>query len=87
MSSIPATEARQKWAQTLESAQRGPVVISQHGRDSVVIMEVETARRALDALEEAEDAAAAAAALAELDSGAPTVRLEDLAAELGITLD
>lgn len=87
MTSIPATEARQRWAQTLQSAQRGPVVISQHGRDSVVIMEVEVARRALDALEAAEDAAAAEAALAEVDAGAPSVRLEELAAELGITLD
>lgn len=87
MTSIPATEARQKWAQTLESAQRGPVVISQHGRDSVVIMQVDTARRALEALEEAEEATSIVDALAEIDSRVPTVRLEDIAAELGITLD
>ncbi len=86
MTSLPATDARQKWAQTLDRAHREPVTITQHGRDSVVILDAGLAERALAALEEAEDAAAADAALAELESGEPAVPLEEVAKELGITL-
>ena len=49
MTSIPATEARQKWAQTLDRAHREPVTITQHGRDSVVILDANVAKLALAA--------------------------------------
>lgn len=87
MMTIPATEARQKWAQTLESAHREPVTITQHGRDSVVMLDAEVAKRALAALEDVQDVAAADAAMAEIDAGVPTISLEEIAAELGIALD
>ncbi|TFB48884.1 type II toxin-antitoxin system Phd/YefM family antitoxin [Cryobacterium tagatosivorans] len=86
MSTIPATEARQKWAQTLERAHREPVTITQHGRDSVVLLDAAVAKRALAALEDAQDAAAADAARAEIDAGEPTIVLDDIARELGIEL-
>jgi prevent-host-death family protein len=86
MTSLPATEARQRWAQTLENAHREPVTITQHGRASVVLLDSALAARALAALEDAEDAAAADAAMAETEGGAPVVSLHDIAEELGITL-
>jgi prevent-host-death family protein len=86
MSSIPATEARQKWAQTLDRAHREPVTITQHGRDSVVLLDAAVAKRALAALEDAEDIAAADAARAEMDAGESSIALDDIARELGIEL-
>jgi len=87
MTTIPATEARQKWAQTLQMAQREPVTITQHGRASVVLLDAEVARRALEALEEAQDIADAKAAEAEMATGGIPISLEEIAKELGIALD
>ncbi|MGA1838175.1 type II toxin-antitoxin system prevent-host-death family antitoxin [Herbiconiux sp. 11R-BC] len=87
MIAIPATEARQQWARTLQIAHREPVTITQHGRDSVMILDAEVATRALAALQDAEDAAAVDAAREEMAGGAPTVSLDELAAELGIVVD
>ena len=86
MTIIPATEARQKWAQTLELAHRAPVTITQHGRASVVMLDAETARLALEALEDAQDAADARTAEAEMKAGGAAISLDDIAKELGIAL-
>lgn len=86
MTSIPATEARQKWAQTLDRAHREPVTITQHGRDSVVLLDADVARRALAALEDAQDAAAADAARLEIEAGEASIPLDEIARELGIEL-
>ncbi|SDY54586.1 type II toxin-antitoxin system prevent-host-death family antitoxin [Herbiconiux ginsengi] len=80
---IPASDARQRWAETLDGARREPVTITQHGRGTVMILDVEVGERALAALEDAEDVAAAQAALVEDE---PRVSLEEIAKELGITL-
>lgn len=84
MSRVPATIARQKWAETLDAAKQSPVRITSHGRDVAVVMGVELAERALAALEDAIDVTAAEAALAD---PAPRVTLAELARELGIMLD
>lgn len=86
MTTIPATEARQKWAQTLDRAHREPVTITQHGRNSVVLLDAAVAARALAALEDAEDAAAADAAHREMDAGEASIPLDEIARELGIEL-
>jgi prevent-host-death family protein len=86
MTSIPATQARQKWAQTLDLALREPVTITQHGRASVVMLDAEVARRALEALEDAQDIADAKEAEAEMEAGGIPISLDDIAKELGITL-
>lgn len=87
MVSIPATAARQRWAQTLDAARREPVTITEHGRAAVVVMDVELSERALAALEDAQDAAAAREAADAIAQGEEPVPLEDLARELGFTLD
>jgi prevent-host-death family protein len=86
MRSIPATQARQKWAQTLDLALREPVTITQHGRASIVMLDAEVARRALEALEDAQDIADAKEAEAEMEAGGIPISLDDIAKELGITL-
>ena len=87
MTLIPATQARQRWAETLDAARRGPITITEHGRETVTLLDVELSRRALKALEDAEDAAAAAEVEEAIARGETTVSLEDVARELGINLD
>ena len=87
MNSIAATYARQNWAETIERAKQEPVTITDHSRPAVVIMNVELARLALQALEDSRELEEATKALARLDAGGHTISLEDLAAELGIQLD
>ena len=84
---IPATQARQRWAQTMDSAHREPVTITDHGRESVMLLDIEVARRALQALEDAEDVAAAQQAQAAIEAGEETIPLEDVARELGLRLE
>ncbi len=86
MTAIPATQARQRWAQTLDAARLAPVTITEHGRETVTLMDVELGRRALLALEDAEDAAAAAEAEAAVAAGEEAVSLDEVARELGIVL-
>ncbi|GAA1420523.1 hypothetical protein GCM10009640_09970 [Agrococcus citreus] len=86
MTSIPSTAARQRWAQTIDAARRTPITITEHGRETVVVMDVELSRRALAALEDAEDAAAAEEAARAIAQGEETVPLSALARELGFNI-
>jgi len=88
MITIPATRARQQWAQTLDEAKKAPVAITEHGRETVVLMDADLSRRALEALEDAEDAQEAAEILSRVESGQErTYTLAEVAAELGLTLE
>lgn len=68
------------------SGHRGPLTITDHGGESVMILDLDLAQRALRALEDAEDAAAAAEVHAAIEAGEETVPLEDVARELGLKL-
>lgn len=88
MISIPSTRARQQWARTLDEAKKAPVAITEHGRETVVLMDAELSRRALEALEDAEDAREAAEILSRIESGQErTYTMAEVAAELGLTLE
>ncbi|WP_130177217.1 type II toxin-antitoxin system prevent-host-death family antitoxin [Cryobacterium sp. SO1] len=88
MTRIPATRARQQWSQTIDEAKRAPVTITEHGRETVVLMDAALGRRALEALEEAEGAREAAEVLARFTSGEErTYTLAEVADELGIMLE
>lgn len=84
MTSVTATIARQRWAETLDRANVSPVRISSHGRDVAVVMNVGLADRALEALQDAEDAADA---MVSLEDPEPRISLSELATELGIPLN
>jgi PHD/YefM family antitoxin component YafN of YafNO toxin-antitoxin module len=64
------------------------VAITEHGRETVVLMDADLSRRALEALEDAEDAQEAAEILSRVESGQErTYTLAEVAAELGLTLE
>lgn len=86
MYNLPASEARQRWSDMIDHAHREPVAITVRGREQVVMLDADLARRALDALEDQADRAAVDAVRAELADDPETLPLEDVARELGITL-
>lgn len=50
MTVIPTSSARAHWAKTIDEAKREPVTVTEHGRETVVIMGAGVARDALAAL-------------------------------------
>lgn len=87
MNKVSATIARQRWAETLDASRHEPVGITSHGRTIAVVMDPDLAERALEALEEIQDIADADAALRAVAEGGPTYSLEQVAQELGISLN
>ena len=86
MNTITATNARQNWAKTIEDAKLEPVLLTDHGRPTVVVMSAELARLALQVLEDARDVEEGMKALEEVQAGGKTFSLEEVAAELGLEL-
>lgn len=87
MNKVSATIARQRWAETLDASRHEPVGITSHGRTIAVVMDPDLAERALDALEEIQDIAAAQAVLQGVADGDPTVSLDDIAQQLGLSIN
>lgn len=86
MNTVASTHARQNWAETLELAKTEPLVITDHSRPAVVMMNVELARLALQLLEDSRDLEDATRAMARVAAGEKTLPLREVAAELGIEL-
>jgi prevent-host-death family protein len=86
MNSVTSSYARQNWAETVEAARNEPLIITDHGRPTVAVMDAALAKLALQVLEDSRDIemAMAMASLAKIDSGEPTYTLDEVAAELGI---
>ena len=87
MNRIASTKARQNWAETIEEAKSEPILLTDHGRPAVVLMNAELARLALQVLEDSYDIQEALKSSAEVRAGGKTYTLEEVAAELGINLD
>lgn len=87
MNTITSSHARQNWADTVERARDEPIVITDHGRHTVVVMDAELAKLALQVLEDSRDIELAMARLARIDAGEPTYTTEEVAAQLGLSLD
>ena len=88
MNAISSTHARQNWADTVDRACDEPIIITDHGRETVVVMDAALAKLALQVLEDARDVEEATKALERIDAGLDrTYSLEEVAAELGIQLD
>lgn len=67
--SISSTAARQKWAYTVDRARNEPILITDQGRETVVVMDAALAKLALQALEDARDVEEATRALERVDGG------------------
>jgi prevent-host-death family protein len=87
MNSVTSSHARQNWAETVEAARNEPLIITDHGRPTVAVMDAELARLALQVLEDSRGIESALASLDKVDSGEPTYTLDEVAAELGIIRD
>ncbi|MFM2321428.1 MAG: hypothetical protein RL612_575 [Actinomycetota bacterium] len=84
MNTITATNARQNWADTIESAKSQPVLLTDHGRPTVVMMNAELARLALQVLDDSYEMQQIEKAL---KAEGRSYTIEEVAAELGIELD
>jgi prevent-host-death family protein len=87
MNSVTSSHARQNWAETVEAARNEPLIITDHGRPTVAVMDAALAKLALQVLEDSRDIEMALASLAKVDNGEQTYTLDEVAAELGITRD
>ncbi len=87
MNSVTSSHARQNWAETVEAARNEPLIITDHGRPTVAVMDAALAKLALQVLEDLRDIEMALASLAKIENGVPTYTLDEVAAELGITRD
>ncbi|MFM6977700.1 MAG: type II toxin-antitoxin system prevent-host-death family antitoxin [Micrococcales bacterium] len=86
MNRITSTKARQNWAQTIEEARTEPLLLTDHGRPTVVMMDAELARLALEVLNDSYDIQEAQKASKRVQNGGKTYSLEEVAADLGIDL-
>ncbi|MFM6963399.1 MAG: type II toxin-antitoxin system Phd/YefM family antitoxin [Micrococcales bacterium] len=86
MKKIPATQARQNFAQTLIDCRNEPQVITDHGRPVAVLMDHALAKLALDVLEDSLLLEQAIKAKKRIEAGGKTYSLEEVAEELGIPL-
>ena len=84
MNSVTSSHARQNWAETVEAAKLEPLIITDHGRPTVAVMDASLAKLALQVLEDSRDIERATAALEEYRTDGVSYSLEDVAAELGI---
>lgn len=87
MNAVTSTYARQNWADTVERARDEPIIITDHGRETVVVMDAALAKLALQVLEDARDVEEATKALEEYSRTGISYSLDEVAKELGITLD
>lgn len=87
MNSVTSSHARQHWAETVEAARQEPLIITDHGRPTVAVMDAELAALALQVLEDSRDVEGATAALEEYRKDGIAHSLDDVAAEFGIRLD
>ncbi|MEY3310055.1 MAG: hypothetical protein RL107_191 [Actinomycetota bacterium] len=87
MNSVTSSHARQNWAETVEAARNEPLIITDHGRPTVAVMDAALAKLALQVLEDSRDIEMALASLAKVEDGELTYTLDEVAAELGITRD
>jgi prevent-host-death family protein len=87
MNSVTSSHARQNWAETVEAARNEPLIITDHGRPTVAVMDAALAKLALQVLEDSRDIEMALASLAKVDNGEHTYTLDEVAAELGINRD
>lgn len=80
VTAMNVSEAREKLAEAIDTAQSEAVVLERYGRPAAVLVSMERYEQLLDAFEESEDVAAFDAAMAEEDDNIPW---EQVKADLG----
>lgn len=81
---LTVTEARERFSEVVETAEREPVFLTKHGRRQAVVLSAVQYDRMLELVEDAEDLAAADEAMAAIEQGEPTIPWEDVKRDLGL---
>lgn len=81
---MPVSEARARFSEVMDFAWQEPVILTRHGRRSVVMLSADEYDRLMEIAEDVEDIAESDKILAEISNGAPTFTLEEVRAELGL---
>jgi prevent-host-death family protein len=84
MADMTVSEARDHFAEVVETARTEPVYLARHGRRTAVIVSAEHYEALVEAAEDAEDVAAADVAVGEVEVGADTIPWEQVKADLGL---
>jgi prevent-host-death family protein len=84
MADMTVSEARDHFAEVVETARDEPVYLARHGRRAVVIVSAEHYDALVEAAEDVQDTAAADAAMDEVEGGADTIPWEQVKADLGL---
>jgi len=80
MATMKVSEAREKLAEAIETAQVEPVYLERYGKRAAVIISADLYRRLIEALEDMEDVAASDAALVE---GGESIPWDQVMTDLG----
>lgn len=81
---LSVTDARERFSEVVETAEREPVFLTKHGRRQAVVLSAAQYDRILERVEDAEDLAAADNAMAAVLAGEPTIPWEDVKRDLGL---
>jgi len=81
---LSVTEARERFSEVVETAEREPVFLTKHGQRQAVVLSADQYERMVEHVEDAEDLNAADAARAEIEGGQPTIPWDDVKRDLGL---
>jgi prevent-host-death family protein len=81
---LSVTEARERFSEVVDTAEREPVFLTKHGQRHAVLLSADQYERMVELVEDAEDLNAADAARAEIENGQPTIPWEDVKRDLGL---
>lgn len=73
METISSTNARNHWSATAHKARLEPVLVTDHDRPDVIILDAELGRRLLEMYEDMEDSMVGGAVLDALEDGSETL--------------
>ena len=81
---LSVTEARERFSEVVDIAEREPVFLTKHGQRQAVVLSADQYERMVELVEDAVDLDAADVARAEIENGQPTIPWEDVKRDLGL---
>ena len=81
---LSVTEARERFSEVVDIAEREPVFLTKHGQRQAVVLSAAQYERMVERVEDAEDLDTSDAARAEIENGQPTIPWEDVKRDLGL---